>query len=51
MGAYYWFDNGVRSDNQWQNDWGYKYYVGNDGRVVQGIVIIHNWINGGRILS
>ncbi|SCB72984.1 GH25 family lysozyme [Weissella bombi] len=42
MGTYYWFNNGVRQDNQWENAWGYKYYVGNDGRAMQGF----KWING-----
>lgn len=36
MGAYYYFENGVRKDGQWVNMWGYKYYVGSDGRTVQG---------------
>lgn len=36
MGAYYYFENGVRKNNQWVNMWGRKYYVGSDGRTVQG---------------
>lgn len=36
MGAYYYFKNGVRQNNQWVNMWGHKYYVGSDGRTVQG---------------
>lgn len=36
MGAYYYFENGVRKNNQWVNMWGHKYYVGSDGRTVQG---------------
>ncbi|CAK1248758.1 KxYKxGKxW signal peptide domain-containing protein [Fructobacillus evanidus] len=37
MGAYYWFDNGVRQQNKWESAWGLKYYVGDDGRTVEGI--------------
>ena len=44
MGAYYWFQNGVRQNNQWETAWGHKYYVGADGRAVQGT----QWINGKR---
>ena len=36
MGAYYYFINGVRQHNQWVSEWGLKYYVGNDGRSVEG---------------
>lgn len=36
MGAYYYFEHGVRKNNQWVNMWGRKYYVGSDGRTVQG---------------
>lgn len=36
MGAYYYFENGVRKNNQWVNMWGHKYYVCSDGRTVQG---------------
>lgn len=36
MGAYYWFQNGVRQQNKWENAWGMTYYVGADGRTVQG---------------
>lgn len=36
MGAYYYFKNGVRQNNQWVTMWGHKYYVGSDGRTVQG---------------
>ena len=36
MGAYYYFVNGVRQNSQWVNMWGHKYYVGADGRTVQG---------------
>ncbi|WP_447409271.1 hypothetical protein ACDP95_04215 [Weissella confusa] len=35
-GAYYYFENGVRQENQWVSQWGHKYYVGADGRTVQG---------------
>ncbi|CAK1252278.1 glycoside hydrolase family 70 protein [Fructobacillus evanidus] len=37
MGAYYWFDSGVRQQNKWETAWGLKYYVGDDGRTVEGI--------------
>ncbi|GAP05007.1 glycoside hydrolase family 70 protein, partial [Fructobacillus tropaeoli] len=37
MGAYYYFINGIRQQNQWENIWGLKYYVGDDGRTVEGI--------------
>ncbi|KAA8346260.1 hydrolase [Leuconostoc mesenteroides] len=40
MGTYYYFDNGVRQENKWETAWGMKYYVGSDGRAVQGIRII-----------
>lgn len=40
MGAYYWFENGVRQDSQWETAWGLTYYVGADGRAVQGIQTI-----------
>jgi len=36
MGAYYYFINGVRQQNQWVSEWNSKYYVGSDGRSVQG---------------
>ena len=36
MGAYYWFQNGVRQDSKWETAWGLKYYVGKDGRAMQG---------------
>jgi len=36
MGAYYYFENGVRQQNKWVSEWGLKYYVGSDGRSVQG---------------
>ena len=36
MGAYYYFINGVRQHNKWVSEWGLKYYVGSDGRSVQG---------------
>lgn len=35
-GAYYYFVDGVRQENQWVSQWGKKYYVGADGRSVQG---------------
>ncbi|QHM55600.1 glycoside hydrolase family 70 protein [Leuconostoc mesenteroides] len=39
-GTYYYFENGVRQENKWETAWGMKYYVGSDGRAVQGIQII-----------
>ena len=42
MGAYYWFQDGVRQENSWESAWGMSYYVGADGRAVQGV----NEING-----
>lgn len=42
MGAYYWFNNGVRSDNSWHEAWGNWYYTDSDGRAVQG----HQRIDG-----
>lgn len=36
MGAYYWFQNGVRQDNQWEYAWGNTYWVGGVGRAAQG---------------
>ena len=44
QGAYYWFQNGVRQNNQWETAWGHKYYVGADGRAVQGLRVINNQI-------
>ena len=35
-GAYYYFINGVRQENKWVKEWGNTYYVGADGRSVQG---------------
>ncbi|GMA70547.1 hypothetical protein GCM10025879_17930 [Leuconostoc litchii] len=40
MGTYYFFETGARQENKWETAWGMKYYVGNDGRAVQGIQII-----------
>lgn len=40
-GAYYWFKNGVRQVNQWESAWGNRYYVGFDGRAVQGLQTIN----------
>lgn len=37
LGAYYWFEDGVRQENKWETAWGNQYWVGNDGRAVQGI--------------
>lgn len=33
---------GFRQNNQWQTAWGYRYYVGADGRAVQGHQMINN---------
>ncbi|MDF7636983.1 GDSL-type esterase/lipase family protein [Leuconostocaceae bacterium ESL0958] len=35
-GTYYWFDKGIRQENSWHEAWGMRYYVGADGRAVQG---------------
>lgn len=35
-GTYYWFQNGIRSENAWHEAWGNRYYTGSDGRAVQG---------------
>lgn len=40
MGAYYYFINGVRKNNQWVNMWGNRYYAGFDGRFYQGTHVI-----------
>ncbi|MCG4287456.1 hypothetical protein K9863_07070, partial [Lactobacillaceae bacterium KNUT 0156] len=40
MGAYYWFQNGKRQQNKWEHAWGMRYYVGADGRTVQGARVI-----------
>ncbi|MDI6498673.1 GH25 family lysozyme [Leuconostoc suionicum] len=40
MGTYYFFENGMRQDNKWETAWGMKYYVGSDGRAVQGVQVI-----------
>ncbi len=40
MGAYYYFRNGVRQHNQFVSQWGLHYYVGSDGRSLQGIHMI-----------
>ena len=36
MGAFYYFKGGIRQENQWVSEWGHQYYVGNDGRSVEG---------------
>ena len=41
MGAYYYFDKGVRQENKFVYQWGYTYYVGSDGRTVQGKHVIN----------
>ncbi|CAK1229600.1 Glucan-binding domain (YG repeat) [Fructobacillus fructosus] len=41
-GAYYWFQNGVRQEDSWETAWGLKYYVGSDGRTVQGVQTVDN---------
>ncbi|BAX71017.1 levansucrase [Leuconostoc suionicum] len=40
MGTYYFFETGTRQESKWETAWGMKYYVGTDGRAVQGIQII-----------
>lgn len=40
-GAYYYFDKGVRQENKWVSQWGLTYYVGADGRSVQGTHVIN----------
>ena len=40
MGAYYYFKDGVRQENSFETAWGNTYYVGNDGRTVQGEQVI-----------
>lgn len=41
MGAYYYFDKGVRQENKFVYQWGLTYYVGADGRTVQGKHVIN----------
>ncbi|MGQ2225959.1 glycoside hydrolase family 68 protein [Fructobacillus fructosus] len=41
MGAYYWFDNGVRQNNSFHEAWGKTYYTGADGRAVQGKQVVN----------
>ncbi|WP_407124996.1 GDSL-type esterase/lipase family protein [Weissella paramesenteroides] len=36
MGAFYYFENGVRQENKWVSEWGHQYFVGKDGRSVEG---------------
>ncbi|PIO84149.1 hypothetical protein BSQ39_11550 [Loigolactobacillus backii] len=45
MGAYYYFKNGVRQNNAWEIEWGQYYYVGQNGRAVQGHKTINGWDN------
>ena len=40
MGTYYFFETGQRQESKWETAWGMKYYVGTDGRAVQGVQII-----------
>ncbi|WP_080732772.1 glycoside hydrolase family 70 protein [Leuconostoc mesenteroides] len=40
MDAYYFFKDGIRQENSFETAWGKRYYVGNDGRTVQGIQTI-----------
>lgn len=51
MGAYYYFDKGVRQENKWVSQWGLTYYVNDDGRSVQGTRVIkgktYNFGNNG----
>jgi len=44
LGAYYWFENGVRQNNKWETAWGNQYWVGNDGRAVQGIRQVDDFV-------
>ena len=44
MGAYYFFINGVRQENKWVSEWGNTYYVGGDGRSVQGNAYMINGV-------
>ncbi|CAH1850315.1 GDSL-type esterase/lipase family protein [Convivina intestini] len=37
MGAYYWFQDGVRQNNSWHEAWGMKYHTGDDGRAQENI--------------
>ncbi|MDD9138235.1 glycoside hydrolase family 68 protein [Fructobacillus sp. CRL 2054] len=41
MGTYYWFDDGVRQDNQFHEAWGHLYYTDANGRAVQGDQVIN----------
>ena len=41
MGAYYYFDKGVRQENKFVHAYGLTYYVGADGRTVQGTRVIN----------
>lgn len=36
LGAFYYFENGVRQENKWVSEWGHRYYVGKNGRSVEG---------------
>ena len=38
--TYYFFESGQRQESKWETAWGMKYYVGTDGRAVQGVQII-----------
>ncbi|CAK1224031.1 Glucan-binding domain (YG repeat) [Fructobacillus fructosus] len=38
--TFYWFENGVRSNNAWHEAWGNTYYTDADGRAVQGLQTI-----------
>lgn len=31
-----WIENGVRQENKWVSEWGHQYFVGKDGRSVEG---------------
>ena len=41
MGSFYYFINGVRQDNQFVQAWGHTYYVGSDGRAMQGVHVVN----------
>lgn len=44
MGAFYYFNKGVRQENKWVSEWGNTYYVGGDGRSVQGHAYMINGV-------
>lgn len=44
FGANYYFINGVRQTNTWATEWGKTYYLGADGRSVEGHLVTINGI-------